>query len=274
MNVPSIARFCISHEEPLLPQSWFDYCISLGDYQCDSVGHISKLDKFWHEARPIAYGAAGMHALPAAVAKFAPVVDLVEISCYRKRILRSPEGRPSKLYMTMQELSPETASERHDLEIVLPMSESGFLLAQPLFFRRTIAKQYAAAHHRRDLRDYVSLAVELEILDGVGARELLDGLFFIPGGAQLGVYPRKWLLSILSKMDLLGREFLRRYSNRLQKYDLLQVRAIGFLEERLGSYLLLRHLDAMYSGSIPAEVFGFMTTILADGVDYAPSRAV
>src|ERR1700741_116374 len=67
---PMIHRFCISHKKPVLPESWYDDCISLGDFQSDSVFHVRQLDRFWHEARPIAYGAAGTHVLPVAIERF------------------------------------------------------------------------------------------------------------------------------------------------------------------------------------------------------------
>ena len=65
-TAPTVHRFCISHMQPLIPEGWYDHCIALGNYQPDSLSHVSQLDTFWHEARPIAYGAANaaIDALP------------------------------------------------------------------------------------------------------------------------------------------------------------------------------------------------------------------
>src|SRR6201999_4125720 len=112
-----IHRFCISHKKPLLPESWYDDCISLGDFQSDSVFHVKQLDRFWHEARPIAYGAAGTHVLPVAIERFAGAAEFIEISSYRKRILPSPEGIDSPSYPAMRELSSGNFGRETELSV-------------------------------------------------------------------------------------------------------------------------------------------------------------
>ena len=114
---PMIHRYCISHKKPLLPESWYDDCIALGDFQSDSVFHVRQLDRFWHEARPIAYGAAGSHVLPIAIERFSSGAKLIEISSYRKRILPSPEGTESRLYPTLRESDFENFGKEAELSV-------------------------------------------------------------------------------------------------------------------------------------------------------------
>ena len=89
----------------------------------------------------------------------------------------------------------------------------------------------------------------------------------------MGIYPRTYLMESLGAIERVGREFLERHSGRVKKYDATQVRAVGYLHERLGSFLLLSHLEEKYSGVIPAEIFGYMTTIVESGSSYSPAKA-
>ena len=41
----------------------------------------------------------------------------------------------------------------------------------------------------------------------------------IPGGAEYGIFPKPFLIATFSQIERVGREFLRRYSNRLKTYD-------------------------------------------------------
>ncbi len=265
---PRIHRFCITHSEPLIPRSWYDDCIALGSYQPDSISHISQLDRFWHEARPIAFGAAGTHVLPIAIERFADDADLIEISQHRKRIFLSPEGVISPV-LGGRELGVEECRKRPELSSVIrPPSESGFLVAQPLSCPGSILGQYAACHYSRDILDYTSVAIELGVLDNRSAAEFLTAEQLIPGGVEFGIFPKVWLIRALSGIERVGRDFLRRYGNRLKGYDKFQVRALAFLSERLGSYLLMRHLSEEYSNNIPANVFGYLTCVVEDGSHY------
>lgn len=261
-----IHRFCITHKKPVLPESWYDDCISLGNFQPDSVFHVRQLDPFWHEARPIAYGAAGSHVLPIAIQRFCGAAELIEISTYRKRVLPVSTGLECPLYQ--RALSLENDGNEAELSTFVPRGGNEFLVAQPLYLEDSILGQYAANHHRRDILDYTSLAIELGVLDSNSASEFLAAKHMIPGGAETGIYPKVWSLQTLSKIERVGRQFLCRYGNRLRKYDDYQIRAVGFLSERLGSFLLIRHLMEKYSNNIPAELFGYLTIIADEESSY------
>lgn len=268
-----IHRFCISHKKPLLPELWYDDCVSLGDFQTDSAFHVGQLDEYWHQARSIAYGAAGVYVMPIAIERFAGSAELIEISTYRKRTLPSPEGRESRVYPTMRELSLANFAREDELSNVSPGAGLEFLVAQPIHVKKSVVGNYAAVHHRKDILDYASLAVELGVLDSQSAAEFLAAKHFIPAGAELGIYPKAWLIETLSKVELVGRHFLNLYGDRLKDYNNFQIRAVGFLGERLGSFLLIRHLMDKYSNDIPDEIFGYMTTIVDDDSKYAAGLA-
>ncbi|OBI41721.1 hypothetical protein A5707_06945 [Mycobacterium kyorinense] len=268
-----IHRYCVTHEKPLLPDSWYDTCIALGDFEPDSAFHVRQLDQFWHEARPIAYGAAGSHVLPIAIERSSDDAELTEMCAYRKRILPSPEGIESRIYPTMRELSLNDFGRKADLAVFTPTAGHDFLVAQPMRLRKPVVDHYAAIHHRRDIVDYASLAVETGVLDADSASDFLAARYFIPGGVELGIFPTEWLVQVLSGIEIVGREFLNRHGDRLRKYNTFQIRAVGFLTERLGSYFLVRHLTRKYLNNIPAEIFGYMTVIVEDNGNYSAGLA-
>lgn len=268
-----IHRYCISHKKPLLPESWYDECISLGDYQPDSELHVRHLDPFWHQARPVAFGAAGSFVLPIAVERNSGDAELIELSSYRKRILASPEGVESVRYPTLRELRCDRVEREAELATFVPRDGLPFLVAQPLYFKKSVFKHYAAIHHRRDILDYTAIAVEIGVLDADTASEFLDAQHFVPGGVELGIFPKSWLVHILSAIERVGRQFVKRYGARLRRYNTYQIRAVGFLSERLGSFFLIRHLMEEYSNNIPAEVFGHMTVMVEGKSSYSAGLA-
>jgi len=262
---PTIHRFCITHTKPLIPETWYDDCIALGDYQPESVSHVSQLDRFWHEARPIAYGSAGTYTLPIAIEKFADTADLIEISYHRKRILLSPEGKAGRYYLS-RELSVEECVQKTELpSVIAPRNDSGFLVSHPQYLPEMLMGLYASTHHFRDLLDYTSLAVEMGVLDDQSAKEFFTAKLVIAGGTEFGIFPKSWLIPTLSELERVGREFLCLYGNRIKTYNRYQVRAISFLSECLGSFLLIRHLLETFSNNIPADIFGYMTCVVEDG---------
>lgn len=262
-------RFCITHAEPLLPDSWYDDCIALGEFQAHSQFHVAQLDRFWHEARPLAYGAAGSHVLPVAVGQLRSDVRLIELSSYRKRVLPSPEGIEAPSYPTMRELSLRSLANQFELSVITPEADLEFLVSQPRYFEKAIIGQYAACHHRRDIIDYVSIAVELGVLDSRSGSDFLKSKHFVPGGVELGIYPRTWLVDTLTKIERVSKEFLIRNGERLRRYDAYQVRAVGFLSERLGSYFLIRELEKRYDRNIPAQIFGYMSVVVDEDLGYS-----
>jgi hypothetical protein len=264
--------YCVSHEPPLVPESLFDHAIGIGEYRPTRGAHVSALDPFWDRMRQLAYGAAGNYVIPRAMDVEACTTDVTGIFSHRKIVVRSSIGRAALKYPVYREISVAVASELSIIE-VHPREESEFLIGGPLHFPQGIISQYAQMHHAIDLICYLSIAAEIGVLTAAELREFSLDTMFVPGGCELGVYPTDWLRATLGKLERLGREFVTRCGDRISTYDRYQVRAVGFLAERLGSYFLLKELRSRFPEGIPTTLIGSLCVIVPEGAAYAGATA-
>jgi hypothetical protein len=222
--------------------------------------------------RPLAYGAAGNYVIPRAIDIEAPVTELTGVFSHRKIVVRSSIGREAAKYPVYREISVPTASLLSADE-VCPRDGHDFLIGAPLTFPQGIVQQYAQMHHAIDMFDYLSIAVEIGVVTPDDVREFTLGTNFIPGGCELGIYPTAWLYASLRKLEALGRAFVTRCGERIRTYDGYQVRAVGFLAERLGSYFLLKELRRRYPEGIPRGLTGHLCVMVPVGTSYAGASA-
>jgi hypothetical protein len=258
--------YCVTHETPLVPDHLADYIIGIGDYHPQRGAHISALDAFWDRMRPYSYGAAGNYVIPLAMDAAGPT-PLTGVFSHRKIIVRTQIGEPSPVLDFYHEVTTAEAKAiaREEIE---PRPGFEFLIAFPLKFPNGVIEHYIETHLGIDIFEYVSMAVEMEILSLDEAQAFAQEKFFIPGGCELGVYPTAWVRPMLEKLERLGREFVTRCAPRLRTYDNFQVRAVGFLAERLGSFFLLSELKERFPKGIPREVCGYLCAIVPPGGAY------
>jgi hypothetical protein len=181
--------------------------------------------------------------------------------------VRTQIGRKSPNSDYYFDLDRPDATQLPRVEIE-PRPGFDFLIGTPLRCKQTVVAQYIEDHHGIDLFDYVSMAVDMGILPVHEAQPFALEQFFIPGGCELGIYPTEWVRPRLEQLASLGREFVTRKASRILTYNEFQVRAVGFLAERLGSYLLLSELRRRYPAGLPHELCGHLCTIVPPGGTY------
>ena len=265
VNAGNTDIYCVSHAEPLVPNPLYDYAIGLGSYRPKRGAHVSELDTFWHESRPVAFGAAGNYCIPIA-ARRRHSAAVIGIFSHRKIVLQNVYGAPSgsKFWRDL-EVSDGRAISRAEAG---PRDGYEFLVIQPVLCPDGMGKQYAEEHHEVDFHDYLSIAHQIGILDTKDLSQLpLESMFF-PGGCELGFYPTEWIVPALEKLALVGKEFIQRHGDRIATYDNFQVRAVGFLAERLGSYLLLRELQRRFPDRLPGQLIGNAYSLTQKGGTY------
>jgi hypothetical protein len=271
-NASKLRVFCVTHEAPLVPDALIDFVIGIGDYHPTSTRgvHISALDSFWDRMRPYAYGAAGNYVIPNAI-DAAGHTDLTGIFSHRKIIVKNETGSRSPASDFYYDIEIEEAAclRREEIE---PRPGFDFLIGFPLKCKQRVVAQYIEDHHGIDLFDYVSMAVKMGIMPVHEAQAFATEQFFIPGGCESGIYPTAWVRPVLEGLARLGREFVTRRGARILTYDNYQVRAVGFLAERLGSYLLLSELRKRYPAGLPREVCGYLCVVVPPGGSYNDAK--
>lgn len=222
--------------------------------------------------RSLAYGAAGNYAIPDAIDLQAARTDHTGIFSHRKIVVRNAFGRQAQQSPVYREISVDESASM-PAEQVRPRQGADFLIGGPVEFAGGIADQYAQCHAMVDLEDYLSMATEIGVLAPDQVNDFYAQTTFIPGGCELGIYPTVWLYPTLKMLAVVGREFVTQRADRLRTYDDYQVRAVGFLAERLGSYLLLREIARRYPGPVPSHLIGALCVIVPEGGSYYRATA-
>ena len=262
---------CVTHTQAWIPETLVDFTIGLGPHEPRVGASIAQLDAYWHQRRPVAFGAAGSYAIPRALEALGEAGDLIGVCTQRKIVTRLPLGVESPLIPPMREVElVEMASVGRDA--CRPVEPHDFLVAQPVVIGNLVA-HYDKHHKVLDLIDYLSIAVEFGVLSSGDVAAFVTQSVLVTGGCELGVYPRRWLVDTLAKLERVGRQFLDRHAARVSRYDDYNVRALAFLSERLGSFMLLKELQRRYPAGIPRAVGGFICCAVEPGVPYAVARA-
>jgi hypothetical protein len=269
--MPSYKTYCVTHAPAQLPPALVDFTIGLGQHNPISGASIAELDSYWHERRPVAYGAAGSYAIPRAIDEYQDRSDLIGICTHRKIVIRDSIGRESTLAPPMREaeIGEVSALTR---EACQPREPHEFLLPMPIGIGNVVAN-YNDCHNVVDLLDYLSIAVEIGTLARGEVARFVTQNTLVTGGCELGVYPRQWLIETLEKLERVGRVFVERHAERIKTYDDYNIRALAFLSERLGSFLLISELVQRYPGGVPRDLFGFICCVVDPGSSYTTARA-
>ncbi|WP_131802299.1 hypothetical protein [Yoonia tamlensis] len=161
--------------------------------------------------------------------------------------------------MSPQKLGPDSHSEpgicaisssdADDIDpyLIADNHPHAFLTAAPWAdgFREglSIRAQYARAHYAQDLDRYIALATELGLVEADEISQYLDNGHFIPGGIEFCMCPVSTYVDYVSKIETLNRAYLSRYQP-VHRSD-YQDRFLCYCNERLGSYFLMKLLQAM-----------------------------
>lgn len=241
---------CITHG----PQ-WINYppwvsTIRLGEAQIAGGLNLGELAPEWEPFHSVLGGTAGSFALKNLVVRSPPTTH-IGICQYRKFVSnRRMSRRIAPSYKVMDIVpSRDLAVER--LGAALVPTRGDFLLARPFTLSNSrklddYLGQFVRVHHVEDLLRFSAEAIEQKVLDKAEIERFFREDVLIAGGVELGVYPASFWIESITAIESIVRACVRRYPIDRAGYG---GRGWAFCSERLGSYLLLRHLQQTEGGA-------------------------
>jgi hypothetical protein len=218
--------------------------IRMGDAQHTGEFNLRELAPEWERHHRSLGALAGAFALNDYLVRSRLPVQWIGICQYRKFVSRMAiGGAPAANFPTMNVISKGDIEPGAFADAMLPRG-TDFLIGAacpPSATDATLGyyEQYKEAHVAQDLLRFTAEAVELGVLHRDEAMDFLNETELVPGGIELGVYPTEFWMRTMSEIESVVRACLERHPAVRDGY---QARAWAFCAERLGSYLLLRHL--------------------------------
>ena len=242
---PRLAYGCVTHVALEVDFPEFIEPIRLGAAQVEGGFNLRDLAPEWEPHHPILGGLAGTFAMKNHVLAHHPDADRVGLCQYRKFVSKRRLSRvvaPS--YKAMDVVTLPALSRALLADVMVP--DDAWLLPRPFLLSNwrkhsDMLEQYSRVHHPQDLLRFVAEAVEQQLLDKAEVPDLLAEELMLPGGIELGVFPADFWIRSVSAIESVVRACVARYPLAREGYN---ARAWSFCTERLGSYLVLRHLRA------------------------------
>lgn len=238
---------CITHVPLWLEFPSFVTPIYLGQSQGEGRLNLRDLAPEWERHHPVIGGSAGSFALRNYVLKHHPSATRIGICQYRKFISRRRISFcPEPTYPVMDVVYRGLLT-KGVVEDVMHPGDRAFLVSKTFPFgkrrkRIGLLEQYKSTHHVEDFLRFTAAAVELGVLDKDEVTPFFHELTFFPGGIELGVYEASFWLKGMGDIEAVMRLCIEQYPAHRDAY---QTRAWSFCAERLGSYLLLKHLRSI-----------------------------
>ena len=244
---PGLVYACLTHVPLWVDMPPYVTPIYSGEAQGPGRLNLRDLAPEWEPFHPVLGGTAGAFALKNLLLRQYPEATQVGICQYRKFVSRKRLGLPAQNYKVMDVLDRAQLQARVLAEAMLP-DGPGFLVGQPGQFAvgdvsYDYLYQYKDVHHVEDLLRFTSEAVELGVLHKNEVIPFFGEKVFFPGGIELGFFPAGFWIASISAVESVVRVCVQRYPMRREG---AQARVWSFCVERLGSYLLLKHLRTLH----------------------------
>lgn len=272
MQTDNVVYACLTHVDP-----WFtypEYVINIysGDAQGPGKLNLRDLAPEWEQHHPVLGGSAGAFAFKNYLLREHPGVKQVGVCQYRKFVSRHRIGSPAKNYQVMDVVSKCQVQEipLHD-EL---LSDHAFLIGKPGQFLINGAEfdylyQYKDVHHVEDLLRFTAEAVAQGLISKNDVHPFFGEKIFFPGGVELGLFPADFWIETVTGIESVIRACVSRYGTRR---DGVQARVWSFCMERLGSYLLIKHLRKLHPRENWLAIYGGQLNLVTedDSADYVP----
>ncbi|WP_371225805.1 hypothetical protein [Roseovarius sp. 2305UL8-3] len=262
----STLHFCITHKELDIPLQDHLILLEIGDRGSVPSAGGNKVINCYDELpgarvhRKKLGAMLGVFAARHYLCRAFEELDFsVSLSTYRTCMMHERNEENFMTGIQMNLVTPEQAS-RLTGKMIQPDTSSKWLLPQPITVP-SVGAQYAKAHHLEDLEVYLSIAIEENVLADHELTPFLESKTLLPGCFGVSLMPAQVFCDVGEKLERVANRFLEGFS--VSNRDSYQIRAVDFCSERLGSFLIAKHLTRVY-GTLPKEFFGYWTRVSAD----------
>ena len=243
---------CFTHVAKPVEYPSYVSTFSLGGAQGPGKTNLRDLAPEWEPYHPQLGGVAGSFALKNYIVENQIQARHVGICQYRKFVTATRiDATPGKAIQVGDSWDCHALDDVPLAELMAP-GERDFLLVRPALLEGGCLNQYNKFHLVQDFLRFAAEAVELGVLQPVDVPKFVNGEVFIVGGIELGVFPMDFWVRTMTSIESVVRACFARFPGKRPGY---QARAWAFCAERLGSYLLLKHLTATYDAKVWEQKF-------------------
>lgn len=183
----------------------------------------------------------------------------ITICQYRRFVLNVSLGMQSENVPWCRFLTPDQMRDFDPGDKFNPLNNNVSLLATPISIPNGILSQYGSCHHIRDIMMFSATLIDFGLLEENEVSDFLNSKVLIPS-PSCGTFEIAGFMDII---DILQKATDAFFSTNYKIYtDHYQQRVIGFLLERLHSFLLIKNLSQ--KGLNPFEMVGFTTVVSGD----------
>jgi hypothetical protein len=267
---------CITHVP--LPITFPDYVtpVYLGQSQGPDKLNLADLAPEWEPYHPIIGGMAGNFAVKNYIVQHHPDVQRIGVCMYRKFISKTRISGVAADDNWMMDVISDVDLKQQTIGNMMAPGDAQFLIGKTCSFNvggkeAGYLLHYLHAHHGEDLLRFTAAAVELGVLEKTEIDLFFNEKIFLIGGIELGVFPAEFWLKTVNDIEKIVWHCVHTFPVIREGY---QKRAWAFCAERLGSYLLLKHLNTHYRDQGGYQVFSGQLNLITqnDAVQYVPSH--
>lgn len=217
----------------------------MGDAQGPGKANLRDIAPEWLPYHPQLGAVAGSFALKNYIVQNHLQVKQIGICQYRKFVATRRLSATAAANYPVMDMVGRQALESTDLAQVMAPAGRDFLFGQLCRLQGGYFNQYRDVHVAEDFLLFTAVTIELGVLGRHEVMPFFSEEIFVPGGIELGVFPADFWVNAISQVEAVVRTCFERHPIKREGY---QARVWAFCAERLGSYLLLRHLVSKYAG--------------------------